>query len=77
MSKIFSKEADDGNSTADTPQQQADHTADSIPTAMQPGRTKYIPRTQPNVIEDEEGMRPTNFQRKVQKSPSGPHIIPH
>ena len=77
MSKIFSKEADDGQNTADTPQQQADHTVAGIPTALQPGWNKYIPPTQPNVIEDEEGMRPTNFQRKVQKSPSGPHIIPH
>ena len=43
---------------------------------MQPGRTKYIPPPQPNVIGDEEGKEPTNFHHKVHRSPSWPHIIP-
>ena len=53
LSKIFAKGADDGKSTAYTPQKQADHTATGIPTTLQPGRTKYILPPQPNVIEDE------------------------
>ena len=52
-------------STAEPPKQQADHTLASIPKPLHPGRTKYTPPPQPNVIEDEEGVRPTNFQHKI------------
>ena len=76
LSKIFPKAADYGKSTSDPPQQQAEQTADVTPQTLQPGRTKYIPPPQPDVIEDEEGKKPTNFQHKVHRSPSGPHIIP-
>ena len=75
--KLFTKAVDDGKSTSEPPQQQEDHTSDGIPKTLQPGGTKYIPPPQPYVIEDEEGMRPKNFQHKVHRSPSGPHIIPH
>ena len=73
---IFTKAADDGKRTTDSPHNQSDHTAASVPQTPQPGRTEYIPTTQPNVIEDEEGLRPANFQHKVHRSPSGPHTIP-
>ena len=53
LSKIFTKEADNVKSTADPLQQQAEQTAAIIPQKLQPGRTKYIPSVQPNVIEDE------------------------
>ena len=76
LSKIFIKAADDRKITADPPQLQSYHTASSIPKTLQPGQTKYIPPPQPNVIEDEEGLRPTIFQHNVQRSPSGPHVIP-
>ena len=72
----LTKAAYDRKSTVDPPQQQADHTAAGILKMLQPGRTKYIPPPQPNVIEDEEGLRPANFQYKVHRSPSGPHTIP-
>ena len=62
--------------TAELPQHQAEQTAVVIPQTLQPGRTKYIPSPQPNVIEDEEGKEPTKFQHKVHGSPSGTHIIP-
>ena len=52
LSKIFTKAADDRKSTADPPQKQAYHTAAGIPKTPHPGRTKYIPPPQPNVIED-------------------------
>ena len=73
--KIFTKAADNAKSTADPPQQQAEQTDDIIPQKLQPGWTKYIPPVQPNVIEDEEGKEPTNYQHKVHIFPSGPHII--
>ena len=76
LSKIFTKAANDRKSTVDPPQKQADHTSAGIHKTLQPGRTNYIPPPQLNVIEDEKGLRPTNFQNKVQRSPSGPHIIP-
>ena len=74
--KIFTKAADNVKSTAYPPQEQAEQTAASITQTLQPGRTKYIPSLQPNVIEDEEGKETTKFQHKVHRSPSGPHIIP-
>ena len=76
LSKIFTNAADDGKSTADPPQQQAEQIDAGITQTLQPGRTKYTPPPQPNVIEDEEGKKPTNFHHKVHRSPSGPHIIP-
>ena len=48
LSKIFTKAADNANSTADPPQQQAEQTAYIIPQKLQPGWTKYIPSQQPN-----------------------------
>ena len=63
-------------STSELTQQQAGKTSAVIPQILQPGRTKYIPSPQPNVIEDKEGKEPTKFQHKVQRSPSGPNIIP-
>ena len=60
----------------DPPYKQAEHTAASIPNTPQPGRTEYIPPPQTNGIEDEEGLRPSNFHHKVQSLPSGPHTIP-
>ena len=62
-------------SAADPPQQQAEQTAAMVPKKLQPGCTKYIPSVQANVIEDEEGNKPSNYQHKVHISPSGPHII--
>ena len=76
LSKIFTKAAYDGKSTADPPQRQAEQTVSGIPQTLQPGRIKYIPPPQPNIIEDEEGKKPTNFQHKVHRSPSGTYIIP-
>ena len=76
LSKIFTKAADDRKSTAYPPHKQADHTAAGILKTLHPRRTKYIPSPQPNVIEDEEGLIPANFQHKVHRFPSGPHIIP-
>ena len=76
LSKIFTKAADDGKSTADPPQQQAEQTAAVIPQTLQSVRTKYITSLQPNAIEDEEGKDPIFFLHKVHSSPSGPQIIP-
>ena len=76
LSKIFTKVADDGKSTADPPHKPEDHTVASIPQTPQPGRTEYIPTPYHNVIEDEEGARPENSQHKVNRYPSGPHTIP-
>ena len=73
--KIFIKADDDRKSTKDPPHKQSYHTAASIPQTPHPVRTEYIPTPQPNVIEDEEGGRPANFQHKVHRSPSGPHTI--
>ena len=75
LSKIFTKADDDGKSTEDPPQQQEEKTAAGIPQTLQQGRTKYIPPPHPNVIEYEEGKKPTNSQQKVHRYPSGPHII--
>ena len=76
LSKIFTEVADDGKITKDPPCKQADHTSASIPQTPHPGRPEYTPTQQPNVIEDEEGVRPENFQHNIHKSPSGPHTIP-
>ena len=76
LSNIFTKAADYGKSTTDPPHKHADHTAASIPQTLQPRRTEYIPAPHPNVIEDEEGEIPANFQHKGNRSPSEPHIIP-
>ena len=76
LSKIFTKADDDRKSTIDPPHNQADHTAASIPNTPPPGRTEYSPTPQPNVIEDEDGLRPANFHHKVHRSSSGPHTIP-
>ena len=75
LSRLFTKADDDRKSTADPPQKLADHTAASIPKTPQPKCTKYIPSPQPNFIEDEEGLIPENFQHKIHRSPSGPHIF--
>ena len=75
LSKIFTKAAEYRKSMTDPPHKQADPTAASIPKTPQPGWTEYIPPPQSNVIEDEEGLRPSNFQHKVHRSPSGPHTI--
>ena len=61
---------------AEPPHKQADHTVASIPETPQPGQTEYMPTTQPNIIEYEEGLRPSNFQHKVHRSPSVPQNIP-
>ena len=76
LSNIFTKAADDGKSTNDPTYNQVDHTAASIPQTPHPGRPEYTHTPQPNVIEDEEGVRPANFQHKIHRSPSGPHTIP-
>ena len=76
LSKIFTKAADDGKSTKYPPYKQSYHTAASIPQTPHPGRPEYNPTPQPNVIEDEEGVRPSNFWHKIHRSPLGPHTIP-
>ena len=72
LSKIFIKAADNVKSKAYSPQQQAEQKAAAIPHTLQPGRTKYITSPHPNVIEDEEGKDPIQFQHKVHRYPSGP-----
>ena len=47
-----------------------------VPQKVNPYRKKRIPLLQPNVIEDDEGKEPTNYQHKVHMSPSDPSIIP-
>ena len=64
------------NNTAETPQQQPDPKAAIIIQKLHPGWTKYIPSVQPNVIEDEEGKEPTNYQHKVHMPKLRPIIIP-
>ena len=76
LSKIFTKADDNLKSTTDHPQQQAEKTAASVPRKLHPGWTKYIASVHPNVIEDEEGKEPTNYQHKVHIYPPGPRIIP-
>ena len=76
LSKIFTKAAEDRKNMIDPPHKQAYHTAASIPKTPHPGRTEYIPPPHPNVIEDEEGLRPANFQHKFHRSPSVPHTPP-
>ena len=66
-SKIFTKAANDGKSTTDPPNKQADHTASIIPQTQQTGWTEYTSTPQPNFIEDEEGLIPANFQHKVHR----------
>ena len=70
LSKIFTKAANGRKSVAYPPHKQAGHIAASIPKTPHPKRTEYIPPPQPNAIEDEEGLRPANFQHKVHRSPS-------
>ena len=53
LSKKFTKAANDGKITAEPPQQQSDPTVAGIPKTLHPGRTKYIPPPQLNIIEDE------------------------
>ena len=75
--KIFTKAADDGKSKTDPPYKRAENTAArSIPQTPHPGRPEYTQIPQPNVIKNEEGLRPANFQHKIHRSPSGPHTIP-
>ena len=77
LSKIFTNAADDGKSTTYPPCKQAENTpARSITQTPHPGRPEYTQITQPNVIEDEEVVRPANCQHKIHRSPSGPHTIP-
>ena len=76
LSKIFTKAADDGKSMKDPPHKPVDHTDASIRQTPQPGRTEYIPTPHTDVNEYEEGVKPENFQKKVHRSPSGPHTIP-
>ena len=76
LSKIFSKAADNVNITADPPQQQPVKKYSIVPQKFQPYWTKPIPSVQPDIIEDEEGKEPTNYQHKVHMSPSGTSIIP-
>ena len=77
LSKIFTKEADDGKSTIDPPYKQAENTAArSIPQTPHPVRPEYTQIPQPNVIEDEEGVIPASCQHNIHRSPSVPHTIP-
>ena len=76
LSKIFAKAANEGKSTKDPPHKQAYYTAASIPQTPHPGQNEYIPTPQPNVIEDEKGVRTENCQHKIHRSPSGPQTIP-
>ena len=47
-----------------------------IPQKVHPYRTKPLHSVHPNVIEDDKGKEPTNFQHKLHISPSGTSIIP-
>ena len=75
FSKIFTKAAENVKISADPPQHQSEQTAAIIPQKLQPGWTKSIPSVHPNVIEDEYGKKPSNYQHKVHIFSSGPNII--
>ena len=59
----------------DLPQQQPVTKYAPIPHKVRPKRAKPIPSEQPNIIEDDDGNIPKDFQHYVYMSPSGPHII--
>ena len=76
LSKIFSKAADNVKKKADPPQQQTVKKSAILPQKVHPYQTKPLPSVQLNVIEDDEGEEPTNFQHKFHMYPSGPSITP-
>ena len=61
---------------ADPPQQQPMKKPAILPQKVHPYGTKPIPPIQPNVIEDDEGNEPTNYQNNVHMFSSDPIIIP-
>ena len=76
LAKIFTKETDNVNITADPPKNQEEQKSAIIPQKMQPGWTKYITSVQPNVIEDEEEKVPTNYQHMFTCTYQGQLLFP-
>ena len=75
LSGIFPKVAANMHQSLDPPQKQPVTKSDPIPHKVRPTRAKPIPSEMPNIIEDDDGNSPTDFQQNLHISPSGPYII--
>ena len=66
---MFSKASDNAKKRADPTKRQTVKKSAIVPQKVHPDWNKPLPSVQPNVIQDDEGKEPINFQHKVQMYP--------